>query len=96
MGTETTIPAPPVCPRSSLSKSWSSFFAAEAAEKLNPAFESDGSRLTVIPTDDGEAPAYEFFGTYGGNRYYIYIDAMTGNEIEMFTVIGTAQGKALM
>ncbi len=69
---------------------------SEAAEKLNPAFESDGSRLTVIPTDDGEALAYEFFGTYGGNQYYIYIDAMTGNEIEMFTVIGTAQGKALM
>lgn len=68
----------------------------EAQEKLNPAFEVEASRLSVIPFDGGEALAYEFYGTYGGNTYYIYVDATTGNEIEVFTVIGTAQGRALM
>ena len=69
---------------------------SEAKAKLNPGFEVEGSRLTVIPVEGGEALAYEFFGTYGGNQFYIYIDAKTGSEIQMFTVIGTAQGRALL
>ena len=69
---------------------------SEAKEKLNSKFEIEGSRLTVIPFENEEVLAYEFFGTYGGNQYYIYIDAKTGEEIQVFTVIGTAQGKALM
>ena len=68
----------------------------EAQAKLNPEFEVEGSRLTVIPHDEKEALAYEFFGTYGGNDYYIYVDAKTGKEIEVFTVVGTAQGRALL
>ena len=69
---------------------------SEAEDGLNPEFEIAGSRLTVIPLDDEEVLAYEFYGTYGGNTYYIYVDAATGNEVQVFTVIGTAQGKALM
>ncbi|MDE5943708.1 MAG: germination protein YpeB [Clostridia bacterium] len=69
---------------------------SEAESKLASGFEVDGSRLTVIPGEDGEVLAYEFYGTFGGNTYYIYIDAKTGNEAEVFTVIGTKQGKALM
>ena len=68
----------------------------EAQDKLHTAFEVEASRLTVIPFDGNETLAYEFFGTYGGNAYYVYIDATTGDEIEVFTVIGTAQGRALM
>ena len=69
---------------------------SEAENGLNPEFEIAGSRLTVIPLDGEEVLAYEFYGTYGGNTYYIYVDASTGSEIQVFTVIGTAQGKALM
>ena len=69
---------------------------SEAKEKLHAGFETESSRLCVIPTDGGEVLAYEFFGTYEGNTYYIYIDAKTGNEAEVFTVIGTKQGRALM
>lgn len=68
----------------------------EAKGKLHAGLESEGSRLCIIPTDGGEALAYEFYGKYEGNIYYIYIDAATGNELEVFTVIGTKQGKALM
>ena len=68
----------------------------QAKSNLNPAFETELSRLTVIPFDGEEVLAYEFYGAYGGNDYYIYVDANTGNEIQVFTVIGTKQGKALM
>ena len=69
---------------------------SEAMANLNPEFEISGSRLTVIPHDEQEALAYEFYGSFGGNDYYIYVDAKTGSEIEVFTVVGTAQGRALM
>lgn len=69
---------------------------SEAKAVLNGGFEAEGSRLCLIPIDGGEVLCYEFYGTYGGNDYYIYVDAATGNEVEVFTIIGTAQGKALM
>ncbi len=69
---------------------------SEAKSKLADGFETEGSRLTVIPHDGEEVLAYEFYGNFGGNDYYIYVDAKTGEEVEVFTVIGTKQGKALM
>ena len=69
---------------------------ATAKAKLNPDFITEGSRLTVIPMDGEEVLAYEFYGSYGENDYYIYIDAKTGEEIQVLTVIGTKQGRALM
>lgn len=69
---------------------------ADAESKLHEGFDLQGSRLCLIPTDGGEALAYEFVGTYDGHVYYVYIDAATGNELEVFTVIGTKQGRALM
>ncbi|MCD8373099.1 MAG: germination protein YpeB [Clostridia bacterium] len=68
----------------------------EAQDKLNASVEVTGGRLAIIPHDGQEMLAYEFYGTYGGNEYYIYIDANTGAELDVFTVIGTAQGKALI
>lgn len=76
-------------PSASISKS-------DAKDKLSTNLEVKTSRLTLIPTDGGERLAYEFYGVYGGNDYYVYVDARTGQEIEMFTVVGTAQGRALM
>ena len=67
-----------------------------AKSKLNPSFNVASSRLTVIPVDGEEVLAYEFYGNYGENDYYIYIDAVTGEEVQVLTVIGTAQGRALM
>lgn len=68
----------------------------QAKEKINAEFASEGSRLTLIPFEDSEVLAYEFFGTYKNNQYYIYVDAKTGEELQTLTVIGTAQGRALM
>ena len=69
---------------------------SEAQDKLNQNFEVETSRLCVIPSNGEEVFCYEFMGTYDGSTYYIYVDAKTGEEVEVFTVIGTAQGKALM
>ena len=50
----------------------------------------------MIPVEGEEVLAYEFYGSYDGNDYYVYIDARTGEEVQVFTVIGTAQGRALL
>lgn len=69
---------------------------AQAKASVNGNMEISGSRTAVIPFDGGEVLCYEFTGTYGGNDYYVYVDAATGEEIEVLTVIGTKQGRALM
>ena len=43
-----------------------------------------------------ETLEYEFSGEYGGSTYYVYIDAVNGSECELFTVVGSNQGRALM
>lgn len=67
-----------------------------AEDKLMSGFEVEGERLCLIPVDGEEVLCYEFFGTYSGNDYYIYIDANTGDEVQIFTVVGTKQGRALL
>lgn len=67
-----------------------------ARENVCGDMQIDGQRLTLIPLNGGEILCYEFVGSYDDNEYYVYIDATTGEEMEVLTVIGTAQGRALM
>lgn len=69
---------------------------AQAQANINGNINVISSSLALIPFDGGETLCYEFFGTLGDNDYYVYVDAATGEEIEVLTIIGTAQGKALM
>ena len=69
---------------------------SQAKSAVSSLVDIKASRLTVIPFEDSEVLAYEFYGNYGDQTYYVYVDAKTGEEIQIFTVIGTAQGKALM
>ena len=69
---------------------------SQAKSAVSSLVEIKASRLTVIPFEDSEVLAYEFYCNYGDQTYYVYVDAKTGEEIQIFTVIGTAQGKALM
>lgn len=69
---------------------------AQAQANVNGNMEISSSRTAVIPFDGGEVLCYEFVGKLDGNDYYVYVDAATGEEIEVLTVIGTKQGRALM
>ena len=65
--------------------------AAKALGKIQPAT----ARLALIPYEGSEALTYEFSGSYDGKEYFVYVDAMTGEELEMFTVLDTKQGRLL-
>ena len=69
---------------------------SQAQANINGNIDVQSSRLALIPFDGKEVLCYEFFGSLGNNEYYVYVDAQTGEEIEVLTIVGTAQGKALM
>jgi len=65
----------------------------EAQKGLNERLEVTGSRLCVIPTDPGEALAWEFSAEIDGvGSYLIYIDAMTGKELNILRLVETETG----
>lgn len=69
--------------------------SAQAKESINGNLEVSSTRKVVIPMNGSEVLCYEFVGTLGGNTYYVYVDAVTGEEVEVLTVVGTAQGRIL-
>ena len=69
---------------------------SQAQANIHGNIDVESSRLALIPFDGEEILCYEFFGSLGNNEYYVYVDAATGEEIEVLTIVGTAQGKALM
>ena len=52
-----------------------------------------GSRLCVIPINDGlasgktEKLCWEFVGEWNGSRYFVYIEAETGEEEKVLKVV---------
>lgn len=58
--------------------------------------EVHGVRRALIEADGEELLAYEIAGEFGGRTYYAYIDAKTGDTVEIFVVVGTDRGKAIM
>ncbi len=67
----------------------------EAKGKLNPNLTVQGERLCVIPAAGKEIAAYEFVCEYDGTEYYIYLDAVTGEETHIFIVENSKQGRIL-
>lgn len=58
--------------------------------------ELTGVRLALIPVEGQETLAYEINGTHEGCEYFAYLDAKTGRMVELFTVVDSAMGRALM
>lgn len=55
------------------------------------------SQLALIPmSGGGERLCWEFKGTFGGDTFYVYIDAVTGEEANVFKVINTANGSLVV
>ena len=66
---------------------------AQAKSAIDGRLDIDNTRLALIPLEDNEVLCYEMHGTYDGGEYYVYVDAQTGTEVQVLTVIGTANGK---
>lgn len=70
--------------------------AEEAQNNVSTSLTVSGSRLTLIPLNGEEVLAWEIVGKIGESEYFVYVDAATGEEVQIFTVVGTKQGRALM
>ncbi len=70
---------------------------ATACGKISENIDVATCRLAVIPVGETtEKLCYEFSGTFEGDTYYVYIDAATGRQVEMFKVIKSSEGELLM
>lgn len=59
---------------------------AEAYAKLHKDLSVEASRLAVVKTIRGERPAYEFLCGYNGENYFVFLDALNGEEISIVNV----------
>ncbi len=70
---------------------------SEARNKVSTEIEIQTSRLAIIPKGESkEILTYEFMGERNGDTYYVYIDAVTGREVDIFKVVKTTEGTLLM
>ncbi|MBQ8953818.1 MAG: germination protein YpeB, partial [Clostridia bacterium] len=69
---------------------------AAAREKLNPAVEAEKGRLCVIPLGEGEALCWEFSVLSDEVQYLVYIDAMTGEERNIYRVVTDESGQLVI
>ena len=71
--------------------------AKEAVKQVSSSLTVTGTRLAYIPkSENRECLAYEFRAEKDGEIYYVYIDAITGRQTEMFRVIDTDDGVMLL
>jgi spore germination protein len=65
----------------------------QAAEAVSKQLTLSRIRLAVAPTGGGsERLCWEVTGSFGERTYLIYLDAATGEEVEIFQIIDTDQG----
>ena len=66
-----------------------------AQEKLSQGLTPYAAHLALIPIDDREVLAHEFACTFGEEEYIVYLDAMTGEEVQIYRVRSSARGSYL-
>ncbi len=70
---------------------------SEAREKVSSNIEIESARKAIVPIgNSSEKLCYEFSGRYNDSLYYVYIDARTGKQVEMFKVIDSTEGELLI
>ena len=70
---------------------------SQAQSKLLEGITVETTRLALVPIGNStEKLCYEFSGEIEGSTYYIYIDASSGRQVEMFKVIKSTEGTLLM
>ena len=65
----------------------------EAKLSLSHRLEVSGGRLCIIPTDGGERLCWGFEGTFAGAQYYAFVDAMTGEPLDILRIDTTQDGE---
>ena len=69
----------------------------EAKKFVSQNLNIETQKLCVIPLEySGETLAYEFAGTYNDFKYYLYIDAVSGEQIRVLKVVQTEEGELLL
>ena len=70
----------------------------QAREKVSSNIEIDSARLAIVPIGQkSEKLCYEFAGEFEGSTYYVYIDAISGRQVEMFKVVqNESEGQLLV
>lgn len=69
----------------------------EAISSISKNLTIETIRLALIPLEKGsEQLAYEFSGRVSDSQYYIYVDALTGEEIKVLRVIDSDEGTLLL
>ena len=66
-----------------------------AQEKLSSGLTPYAAHLAIIPVNGEEVLAHEFACTYGEEEYVVYLDAMTGDELQVYRVRSSAHGSYL-
>ena len=57
----------------------------------------ESRKLALIPiTSICEKLCYEFKGTYAGESYIVYVNALTGEEEQIFKIINTEDGQLVI
>ena len=64
--------------------------SAAAAQCVSDRLKISNIRLALVPKDGKEVLCYEVAATFKGLRYFVYVDANNGNEVEIMRV--TEQG----
>lgn len=75
-------------------------FGAELTEKeaqslLSPALEVTAVNRAIIPAGGSETACYEFACKYGEDEYLVYLDARSGEEVQLYRVVKSARGNYL-
>ncbi len=66
----------------------------DARQMLSDRLVVESVRLCVIPEETGERLCWGFEGTFGGAKYWMFIDAKTGEAAKILRVIETPDGEA--
>ena len=68
-----------------------------AAERLSKNLDIEKNALALIPMPDGsEKLCHEFTGSFAGERYAVYLDAETGDEVRISRLINDENGTSVL
>ncbi len=73
-----------------------SITSEQARQNVSGMLSIQSHRLSVIPKGNSEATAWEFYCLYGDDEYVVYIDAVSGKQIQMYRIVNTDDGQMVM